>query len=103
MKKIFIILLAVLIVFVHSIAFTAGEKHPKLDPDTASADVMVDIVCTRPIGFIGLIAGSILYLVTLPIAVATKSMDRTQQAFVIDPYEYTFERPLGDIRGENNY
>jgi hypothetical protein len=103
MKKVFVILLTVLIVFTHSIAFARNEDALKIASDTASVDIIVDILITRPIGFVGLVGGTAIFVLTLPIAAVTKSLDRTTQAFVKEPYEYTFVRPLGDIRGEKNY
>jgi len=103
MKKVFSILLAVIIIFTFSISFAGFEKPQMLDSDTAAADIVLDMVITRPIGLVGLIAGSVVYVVTLPVAMITKSVDRTQKALVKDPYDYTFVRPLGDIRGEENY
>jgi hypothetical protein len=103
MKKVAVIVLIVLIVFTHSMAFAKHEYVPPISSDTAPADIIIDIIVTRPIGLIGLVGGTVLYIVTFPAAAVTKSIDRTKKAFVTDPYNYTFVRPLGDIRGEHHY
>ena len=103
MKKVCVLLLTILIIFTHSMAF-AKERHvPKLDSDYASIYIITDILFIRPLGFVGFLGGSVLFIATLPVAVATKSIDRTKQAFILDTYAYTFNRPLGDLRGEENY
>jgi hypothetical protein len=103
MKKVIIVFLIILIVFAHSVSFAKHEYAAGIDRDTAAADIIVDIMVTRPIGVIGLVGGSVLFVVTWPIAAVTRSVERTKKAFVTDPYLYTFVRPLGDIRGEKQY
>jgi hypothetical protein len=103
MKRVIIAFLTVLIVLSHSVGYAKHEYAAGIDRDTAAADIMVDIIVTRPIGLIGLVGGSVLFVATLPVAAITKSVDRTKKAFITDPYSYTFVRPLGDIRGEQHY
>ena len=103
MKKVCALLLTILIIFTHSMAFAKERHAPKLDSDYASIYVITDILFIRPLGFVGFLGGSVLFIATLPVAVATKSIDRTKQAFILDTYDYTFKRPLGDLRGEENY
>ncbi len=104
MKKVCILLLTILIIFTHSMVFAKEKRHvPKLDSDYASVFVITDMLFIRPLGFVGFLGGSVLFIATLPVAAATKSIDRTKQAFVLDPFDYTFNRPLGDLKGEKNY
>jgi hypothetical protein len=78
-------------------AFAGEEYSQKLNRDTAAADIVIDVLITRPIGFVGLVTGTAAFILTLPVAVATGSVDRTRYAFVEVPYDYTFHRPLGDV------
>ncbi|MBI4698130.1 MAG: hypothetical protein HY758_04280 [Nitrospirae bacterium] len=68
MKKIFVIIAAVLMIFVYSAAFAGNEHTPGLDNETGPADIVVDVLLTRPIGLVGLVAGTAVFFVTLPIA-----------------------------------
>ncbi len=103
MKKILLIALTIFIVFTHSMAFAAHEYVSGLDSDTAAADIVFDVLVTRPIGLVGLVGGTAVFVLTLPIAVISKSVDRTSEALVKEPYKYTFVRPLGNVRGEKHY
>ncbi len=100
MRKGFVIAVTVLIFFIHSVVFAQREYATEINHDTAAADIIVDVFIIRPIGFVGLVSGTAVFILTLPAAVATKSVDRTKKVFVKVPYNYTFVRPLGDIRGE---
>jgi len=51
----------------------------------------------RPLGFVGTILGSAAFVVSLPVTLATHKVDRTEKILVQEPYEYTFERPLGHM------
>lgn len=97
MKKLCILLLTIIIVLTHAIAFAESEYGHKLDRDTAAADIVIDVLITRPVGFVGLVTGTAAFILTLPVAIATESVDRTRFAFIETPYDYTFHRPLGDV------
>lgn len=58
--------------------------------------VTLDIVPIRVLSLTASIAGSAIYLVTLPFTVLTEE-NRTFafEALVADPFRYTFVRPLG--------
>jgi hypothetical protein len=97
MKKLCVILVTIIIVLTHTMAFAEKEQGHNLKRDTAAADIVIDVLLTRPIGFIGLITGTAAFILTLPVAIATESVDRTRYAFVEVPYDYTFHRSLGDV------
>ena len=89
MKKIVAILIAMLILASASLVY-AGEQ-----PDTTN--MVADIVIVRPLGFAALIGGSVLYIISWPIAAITHSTDRTYQAFVKEPCDFVFKRPIGEF------
>ncbi len=88
MKKICAILLAFVIVFTSSMAFA-------LDGD--ATDVIADTFILRPLGFAATVAGGAVFVISLPMALITKSTDKTYKVLVKEPFEYTFVRPLGEI------
>jgi hypothetical protein len=83
--------------------FTAPTRYSQPPAGTANEIVIAaDAFILRPLGIaacaIG-IAGSIL---ALPFAITSRSEDRLGQQFIKKPFEYTFTRPLGDVRRETD-
>ena len=69
-------------------------------PAAASYDdlaMATDAVVGRPACFVATIVGSALFVVTLPIAAISRSVDHSAHVFVIRPARATFTRPLGDM------
>jgi len=75
--------------------FLAGtsSSFARTDPAMVVADVLV----VRPMCFVATIVGSVFFVVSLPIAVTSKSVNRTADVLVKGPAEATFTRPLGDL------
>jgi len=59
--------------------------------------VATDAVVVRPLGLVATAAGSVLFVVSLPVAAISKSVKSTADALVVHPAELTFKRPLGDL------
>jgi hypothetical protein len=57
--------------------------------------VMLDILVLRPLGLCGTILGASAYAISLPVTVPFKKTDEASKILVMEPYSYTFERPLG--------
>lgn len=68
---------------------------------TASADegaaIVTDIVLVRPVAFAATVIGAAFFVLSLPVALTSKSVDRAAQALVVAPARATFTRPLGDF------
>ncbi len=56
-----------------------------------------DIAIIRPIGIGCLIVGTAAYIVALPFAAMGGNAGEATQKMVVDPFNYTFKRPLGDF------
>ncbi len=72
-----------------SAGFAAGEPSPMA--------VAADAVIGRPACFAATVLGSVLFVVSLPIAAISKSVDSTAHALVVRPAQATFTRPLGNF------
>jgi hypothetical protein len=75
-------------------------------PASASSNtgnMIVDVACARPISFLATIGGSVLFLVSLPIAATSHSVDKTLQTMIVAPAKDTFTRPVGDFEGFLDY
>ncbi len=71
------------------------------DPDTISGDkgtdMLVDAVLMRPLGLAATVLGAAVTLATLPFTLATGSADEAARYMIVEPAEYTFDRPLGEF------
>jgi hypothetical protein len=88
MKKILALILAVTFVLASVPAFAGNEND---------ADVAGDIIFARPLGLASIVAGAGLFIVSLPFAIMTGSVNKTGQTLVGNPIKYTLVRPMGDF------
>jgi hypothetical protein len=80
------------------IAFTIFAFSSVSLAATPSAGAVVsDVLVLRPLGFAGTILGSAAFVVSLPVTLATHKVNGAEKILVQEPYEYTFERPLGQM------
>ncbi|MBP7341101.1 MAG: hypothetical protein PHG54_04755 [Smithellaceae bacterium] len=89
MKKAFIASLLIL-------ALVAGAT-PALAYEASDADVIGDVLLARPAGIVGIVAGSVVFVVSLPFSLPTGSVPKVAQRLILDPVEFTFVRPVGDF------
>ena len=59
--------------------------------------VTVDALVIRPGCLVATALGSVVFVVALPVAVASKSVKKTADTLVVKPANATFTRPLGDM------
>ena len=76
-------------------AFASGAADP-----TA---VVVDVVVTRPVSFAVTAVGTVLFVVSLPFAAASHSVNTTSEALVAGPARDLFTRPVGDLEDWLSY
>ena len=65
--------------------------------DVSAEAILVDGFILRPAGVLATIVGSLAFVVTLPVSIPTRSVDKAAQKLVVDPAKYTFARPMGQI------
>jgi hypothetical protein len=80
---------------------TANSCFASGTEDTTS--IVVDAVVARPFSFALTVIGSVLFVVTLPIAAPSHSVDKTAHVLVATPAHDTFVRPLGDLEDYMDY
>jgi hypothetical protein len=79
------------------------------DPDTVTgdkgSDMMVDAVLLRPLGLVGMVLGAVVTVITLPFTLPGGNADEAARYLIVEPAEYTFNRPLGDFQhcGEDRH
>ncbi|MCU0590431.1 MAG: hypothetical protein MUC57_03045 [Desulfobacterales bacterium] len=59
--------------------------------------MMWDALVMRPVGIAGTALGSVVWLVSYPFAYWGGNTEASTQALVQNPFEWTFQRPLGDF------
>ena len=82
------------LVFAFLLSFSGPAAAAPEDNGTA---MMVDVVIARPLCLAATAIGSVFFVLSLPISLPTKSVNRSAQALVVAPAKATFTRPLGDF------
>jgi hypothetical protein len=80
---------------------TANSGFATGTEDTTS--ILVDAVVVRPVSFGLTVVGSVLFVVSLPVAATSHSVDKVAHALVVAPAKDTFVRPLGDLEDYMDY
>ncbi len=71
--------------------------------DTDATSVALDVVVARPVSLALTIVGSVLFVVSLPVAATSGCVDKAAHALVVTPAKDTFTRPLGDLEDFLDY
>jgi hypothetical protein len=87
------LLTAVCVLAVTICTVTPSPGADSSGPLTAAADAIV----VRPVCLAATVVGSVLFVVALPWAAASKSVKKTANTLVVKPAQATFTRPLGDV------
>ena len=75
---------------------------PALAEDVASApDMIADVIIARPIGLVCIVVGTAAFIVALPFALASDSVEPVSRRLVVGPFKFTFTRPVGDFSSLN--
>ncbi|OGP52630.1 MAG: hypothetical protein A2Y65_08260 [Deltaproteobacteria bacterium RBG_13_52_11] len=59
-------------------------------------EITFDFVIARPLGIVSCALGATIFVATFPFAIATGSAKNTAHALVAEPYNFTFDRGLGE-------
>ena len=75
-------------------SFVLAEDNSSGCPSMGA--VVLDILVHRPLGLCGTILGASAYAISLPVTAHFKKRDEVKKILVMEPYDYTFKRPLGE-------
>ncbi|ATE61103.1 hypothetical protein [Thauera sinica] len=78
------------------VAPVAAQQNDTVTGDRGG-DMAVDLVVVRPLGIIATVIGTAGFVLALPFTVPSGSAGDTAREWVAAPFEYTFNRPLGDF------
>jgi|TARA_B100000029_G_scaffold511234_1_gene604718 hypothetical protein len=85
------------------IVFTTQEQL-KANPAGSGSGVpaiVADVFIARPLGIMATLAGSALYVVSLPFTVPARGTEQAKRVLVDYPFHYTFSRPLGEFHDDD--
>lgn len=85
-----------LLVMSFSAPVFAEERGPV---KSATAEGMIfDLLALRPLGLVATVVGGAVYIVSLPFSLAGGNAAQAGWELVGEPAQFTFVRPLGDLR-----
>lgn len=68
------------------------------EASTPSATAMAfDVAVVRPVSLVATVAGTGLFIVSLPFSLLGHNTDKAGERLVAEPAKYTFARPLGNF------
>jgi hypothetical protein len=80
------------------LAITLGSATPSMaSGDYGALETVADVLVVRPGCFVATIVGSVIFVVALPVAAISKSVNKTANVLVVQPAKATFTRPVGDL------
>lgn len=74
-----------------------GTEALAVGKDPSAGAMIADTVFARPLGLATTIAGSAVFVVSLPFSALGGNASTALQKLVKDPFVFTFRRPLGDF------
>jgi hypothetical protein len=74
-----------------------AEDELRTEDSRTGEKMVVDALIVRPLGILGTVAGTIVFVVSLPFSALGGNTEKAFQKLVAEPASYTFARPLGDL------
>ena len=91
------LLVAVLFLGTTSLVQAAEDSYTARTEDVSAEAIIADGLLLRPGGTVATLVGAAVFVITLPVSIPTKSVDKAAQKLIVEPWKYTFVRPLGQI------
>ncbi|MBT8334030.1 MAG: hypothetical protein HKP41_20835 [Desulfobacterales bacterium] len=76
-----------------ALAATIEDKRTRKQADPAV--MAADLVLVRPLGIVATLAGSAVFIVSIPFSAIGGNTEEAWESLVVSPATYTFKRPLG--------
>ena len=91
MQKLKVTILIAICIFMTSVPAFGNDQ---------AFETTVDILLVRPVSLAATVVGTAVFIVSLPFSIPSKSVGATAQTLVVEPFNYTFTRPVGQFSGE---
>ncbi|MGQ9485680.1 MAG: hypothetical protein ACUVSA_12125 [Desulfosoma sp.] len=79
-------------------AFDIAQREARLQPD--GGIMLADVLIARPIGMAACAVGLVGTVLALPFATFSGNIYAVAERLVVEPFVYTFQRPVGHFPGE---
>ena len=76
----------------------ATEQVGSTQGDPTGTDMVADLFLLRPVGVVATAFGAACFLISLPVTGPTKTTKSSWDTLVADPAEFTFARPMGEVK-----
>jgi len=98
MSRPFVRAAAAIALFVSLTGLSPGSAlaEPANETDRVGGYVF-DSLILRPSGLVLLVIGSVFAIPSYPLSMISGNQDSVLERCVLDPYEFTFKRPIGDF------
>jgi hypothetical protein len=93
-KQSMVILIIIALVFVPA-AYAAESISQNETQEATEGKMLIDFFLFRPLGVVALVAGSAVFVVSLPFSALGGNAKTVGRTMVADPFFYTFDRKLG--------
>jgi hypothetical protein len=76
-----------------------STSMPALADDGAyvATEMVADVIIARPVGLVAIVLGTAVFIVALPFAAISRSVEPVARTLVAEPCKFTFTRPVGDF------
>jgi hypothetical protein len=89
-----LVILAILMLPLGSAAFAQEYFESK---EASGGEMIYDTVIVRPISALATLASTTVYILALPFSALGGNTEESAEKLVKEPFEYTFQRPLGEF------
>ena len=96
-KRVWTSALTTLLVLLLAASLAFGQEGSSTVAKTDPAAMTMDLVLARPGGFLATLAGTAVFVVSLPFSALGGNTNEAWDSLVVTPAVYTFKRPLGDF------
>jgi len=79
-----------------SMSASAGETYD-FNSKPNAGEILIDMLIMRPVMLVGTVLGTAAFIVSFPFSALGGNVPDSAQTLVVEPAQYTFLRPLGDI------
>ena len=87
--------MTVCLTVVFALVLLGSSAHAQVDPIRDEWNMM-DLLFARPASVLAGVAGTALFVVTLPFTVPTGGVEASADMFMVQPFKYAFDRPFPD-------
>lgn len=85
------------VILLLSTTLVHAQETTAVVQDGSAGAILADAFMLRPAGFIGTVIGTAAFVVSLPFSALSRTVDNTAKKLVVEPAQFTFTRPLGQL------